>query len=266
MSEARLYSRGACAVYIGPAFGLTPHRNAAVVIAAGLDTPFQIALEGEIAGGCYIERTVALIAPNTLHHLLAPHGTMAFIYVDAMSREYSRLRCEANGAFGSHLPAAREQQVIGLLRQLRSEGPHAWPGVREQLRIVLGLEARDSRDSRIDRALEIIHSQPSSRPSLDDLSRSVGLSASRFIHLFKAHTGVPFRRYKAWAALGTAVRAISRGADLTTASADAGFATPSHFSATFRAMFGMEPSRLARAMLRHGDTDAVCCPKVPANT
>jgi AraC-like DNA-binding protein len=87
------------------------------------------------------------------------------------------------------------------------------------------------------------------RPSLADLARQVRLSESRLLHLFKATTGVPLRRYKIWIAMGAATRAVGRGANLTTAALDAGFSSSAHFSATFREMFGLEPSRLARGRL-----------------
>jgi AraC-like DNA-binding protein len=42
-----------------------------------------------------------------------------------------------------------------------------------------------------------------------------------------------------------AALAIAQGATLTEAALRAGFATPSHFSASFRAMFGAPPSILS---------------------
>ena len=40
---AQLYSWGARALFIGPAFGLSPHRNAVAVVAIGLQAPFELA-------------------------------------------------------------------------------------------------------------------------------------------------------------------------------------------------------------------------------
>ena len=41
-----------------------------------------------------------------------------------------------------------------------------------------------------------------------------------------------------------------QGENLTAAALDAGFSSSAHFSATFREMFGMEPSRLAGGRLK----------------
>lgn len=52
--------------------------------------------------------------------------------------------------------------------------------------------------------------------------------------------------------------ALNRGADLTSASAEAGFASPSHFSDTFHDLFGLTASALLgrRARLVVLDTDS----------
>ena len=41
-----------------------------------------------------------------------------------------------------------------------------------------------------------------------------------------------------------AAELVRDGANLTTAATDAGFASPSHFSDSFRAMFGLRPGQL----------------------
>ena len=60
---------------------------------------------------------------------------------------------------------------------------------------------------------------------------------------------MPLRRYKLWIAMGVAMRAIVPGESLTNAALDAGFSSSAHFSAAFREMFGMEPSRLSGGRL-----------------
>ena len=49
--------------------------------------------------------------------------------------------------------------------------------------------------------------------------------------------------------MGVATRAIVAGESLTAAALDAGFSSSAHFSAAFREMFGMEPSRLSGGRL-----------------
>lgn len=76
------------------------------------------------------------------------------------------------------------------------------------------------------------------------LAAGTGLSTSRFLHLFREHTGTSLRRHRSWLRMISAARRIRDGADLSTAAVDAGFASPSHFSTSFRAMFGVPASHL----------------------
>lgn len=75
-------------------------------------------------------------------------------------------------------------------------------------------------------------------------ARQLGLSSSRFLHRFRAHTGLPLRPYLRWRRLLVAVRAAMQGASLTDAAHAAGFSDAAHFTRTFRRHFGLAPSAL----------------------
>lgn len=94
-SQARLYSWGATwgarALYLGPALGLSPHRNAVAVLALGLDDTFGVANDPADPLAGYRRCRSALIPPNTLHHVTDTVGLMGFLYVDACSRDFGRL-------------------------------------------------------------------------------------------------------------------------------------------------------------------------------
>jgi AraC-like DNA-binding protein len=81
-----------------------------------------------------------------------------------------------------------------------------------------------------------------------EIAATVGLSPSRFQHLFTAHIGVPFRRYRAWHRLRAAIREVTRGANYTEAAHAAGFADQAHFARHFRRTFGAPASRGLRQM------------------
>ena len=90
--------------------------------------------------------------------------------------------------------------------------------------------------------------EPHRSHTLAELGEYAGLSTSRFLHLFKAQTGIPLRRYRLWNRMGAAVGAFRGGVSLTEAAHAAGFASSAHFSSAFRDMFGMMPSDLAKAL------------------
>jgi AraC-like DNA-binding protein len=245
---SQLYSWGARALFIGPAFGLSPHRNAVAVVAVGLEAPFELSLDAHASSEarCYRRCRSALIPPNTLQHFRETSGAMAFLYVDAASNDYAQLRALASdGGENSHFDLDCEPFLLDCLNHLRAGGGGCWRETRAQLEAFLHGDATCAADARIVASLQRIHEDPATRLSLAQLARHAKLSPSRFTVLFRQATGVPVRRYKLWIAMGAAVRSIQRGASLTQASMDAGFSSPAHFSSAYRQMFGMEPSRLA---------------------
>jgi AraC-like DNA-binding protein len=237
-----LYSWGARALFIGPALGLSPHRNAVAVLALGLDAPFELSWNAHARAESrrYYRCRSAVIPPNTLQHLRHTSGAMAFLYVDAVSNDYARLQADFDRQC--------EQFLIDCLDRLRSGGAARWREARAQLDAFLNGGTAATADERIVRAIRCIHENPGIRLSLAELARLAHLSPSRFTALFKEATGVPVRRYKLWVAMGAAVRSIQQGVSLTEASIGAGFSSSAHFSSAYREMFGMEPSRLTRLL------------------
>jgi len=237
----QLYSWGARALFIGPALGLSPHRNAVAVVAVGLEAPFALSWNTHDYRRC----RSALIPPNTLQHFRETSGDLGFLYVDASSNDYEQLRASATKkGVRSHLDLRCEQFLIDRLNRLRTDGAAGWRDIRAELETLLKGDTSRMTDARVVQSLQLIHENPATRLSLTTLARHAKLSPSRFAALFKQATGVPVRRYKLWVAMGAAVRSMQRGASLTEASMDAGFSSPAHFSSAYRQMFGMEPSRL----------------------
>ena len=100
------------------------------------------------------------------------------------------------------------------------------------------------RDHRITAAVTALHHlEPHEKLSALELAELVGLSSSRFLHLFREQTGTTLRRYRLWLRMLHAAALVSDTADLTTAAAGAGFANPSHLTNSFHAMFGLPALR-----------------------
>ena len=85
--------------------------------------------------------------------------------------------------------------------------------------------------------------QSESAPSLTDLAKAVGLSASHFHRMFKVVTGLTPKHYVT-AQRATRVRnELSKAQSVTDAMYDAGFNSSGRFYETSTAMLGMTPSR-----------------------
>ena len=91
IAAAKLIGWGGRVLYLGPAFGLTPHRNATAVLAVGLDAPLEVADDPADRMTHYRAARSVLILPNSLHHLRIERGRMAFLYVDPLGRDLKAL-------------------------------------------------------------------------------------------------------------------------------------------------------------------------------
>jgi AraC-like DNA-binding protein len=252
-TSAKLIGWGPRVLYLGPGFGLTPHRNATAVLAVALAGTLEVAEEPANANGSYRSARSVLIPPNTLHYLRIAEEPMAFLYVDPLSRDLAAI-----GARMQHVtPRASfdlidENAVIDAMTGL-AEGRIAVREGRDALAKLLGIGPRADPDERILSALQRMRDEPQRSHSLAELGKCAGLSTSRFLHLFKAQTGIPLRRYRLWNRMGAAVAAFRDGGSLTEAAHAAGFASSAHFSTAFRDMFGMMPSEFLKGL---GPVDA----------
>ena len=246
--QARMLDWGARVLYLGPAFGLTPHRNATTVLAVALDGSLGVADRPRARSPSYRKARSVLIMPNSLHHLRVDAGRMAFLYVDPFGRDIEALRSRMKEV-GSRaaFDMIDERKIVALFDDI-AERRLASEEARQAVRDMLGIGSRAQPDARIAAAVKQMRDEPGGSHTLAELGRSAGLSSSRFLHLFKDVTGVPLRRYRIWSRIGAAARAVAQGQSLTEAAHGAGFSSSAHFSAAFRDMFGMMPSELFARM------------------
>jgi AraC-like DNA-binding protein len=254
--QARLLDWGARVLYLGPAFGLTPHRNATGVLAVALDGAIGVADNPRTRSPSWHQARSVLILPNSLHHLRVDAGRMAFLYVDPFGRDLVALRARMSDV-GSRaaFDLVEEGPAIELFGDI-AEDRLAPEEARRAVRDMLGVGSDAEPDARIAEAMKRMRDAPCGSHALAELSRRAGLSSSRFLHLFKEVTGVPLRRYRIWNRIGAAARAVAQGESLTDAAHSAGFSSSAHFSSAFRDMFGMMPSELfARLRIARAATE-----------
>lgn len=72
-----------------------------------------------------------------------------------------------------------------------------------------------------------------------EVATQLGLSQSRFLHLFSEQMGIAWRPYLLWRRMGCAVAALLLEHSATEAAYLAGFSDSAHLSRTFRRQFGM---------------------------
>ena len=236
------------AAYVGPSVQLDTHSGSVDCFALGLDEPYTLR-----SGDADERRTrSALIPARTPHQVVAGDGRMMFFYVDPSAAGSGKLLGQMTDR--TTTIAIEHRDETALIAACRGPALLDPELLRQSL---LGRVEADPIDERIREAMRILQSRPGDRLSATEIAAAVKLSPSRFLHLFSAHAGTSFRRYRLWARMCHAAGALSEGADLTTASSEAGFASPSHFSDTFRTMFGLSAtallSRQTRVIVEPGD-------------
>lgn len=237
----RVMSWGMPLLYVGPAFELPRHRKAVGFLCVGLDAPLEIEANGEARPSQSV-----LVEPDVVHHVGFRGRRIACLYLD---RESPLLHSLASGmtAIGGGL-YVDHGRTAGIIDALQGEHP-LQEHRRARIAEAFGLppSSDHAADARVARVLGSILADPGGRHHVEALARQVRLSESRIRHAFRDATGVPLRRFRLWARMGAGLSLIGRGASLTSAAHEAGFASSAHFSTAYRAMFGIKPSAVVRA-------------------
>lgn len=221
---------GARVLYLGPALGLKPHRNAASTLAIGLDTPVRLTLYEDQSGSVTTTESFIAHIPSGHHHRLEAEGMMAFLYLDALSDDVGQVASLDIPA--SHSAIATENRAAIRFWSL------------ERWRTVLGVSTPEMIDPRAAAVARSMADDPNIYQSLAEAARAAALSPTRFHAVFRRQVGAPFRRYRLWRRMGSAMAALASGANLTEAAFEAGFSSSAHFSHQFLRMFGLPPSAL----------------------
>ena len=114
------------------------------------------------------------------------------------------------------------------------------------LRLVADNEARgvDQACRRVtQRAKQILHQSGYEPLSLTQIASQVGVSPIYLTQSFTRSEGMPLYRYQMRLRLARALFELPRRKSLIDLALDLGFSSHSHFSSTFRAVFGMTPSQ-----------------------
>jgi AraC family transcriptional regulator len=247
-----VFWEGACLWVLGkrpedPPYPKTSfHSHHAVQVTLALDGTFTLEGHDHRAAAA----VAAAVAPD-VEHAFETHGNaIAHLFVDPdgqAGRELSRTLFTSGdiAAIASpRLDEIRELLHAALQARRRSDAPFIDLGRILLAQLAPGSERDERPEVRVRKMSAWAAARLESPVSLEDVARHVGLSPSRARHLFVDQTGLPFRTYLLWLRLMRAVELFSTGSSLTSAAHGAGFSDSSHFSRTFRRMFGIAADSL----------------------
>jgi AraC-like DNA-binding protein len=193
-----------------------------------------------------------LVRPDAWHEVDARDTDVLIAFVDAESELGTALaeRAESDVAPIAPDTIARWRTQLGESASLTADRVEPW---------VTHTLLRDRRppslDHRIKRVLRALPNRlaEAEAVSLNAVAASVGLSPSRFMHLFTTSVGVPLRPYVLWLRLQCGAGELARGRSVADAAYAAGFSDAAHFTRTFRRMIGATPRQVLRRGLAARD-------------
>lgn len=224
------------AVFCGRSGHQDWHHHQAHQIAFGIESTVTV----ETSEGCHAGGAVFI--PAGVRHRLSGSTVMS-IYLDVLSDEARALPDTGLGQI--EIAGTDIQAVIEALKKPEGTDLELRAGVRRILRLI----DPASPDPRLGLVSTALHGGLTGR---DELAALVHLSPTRFSHWFVEQTGLPLRSYTKWLRLTHAVQLLASGKQMTHAAHEAGFSDSAHFSRTFRALLGIDPSSaLAEVRLRN---------------
>jgi len=190
--------------------------------------------QGETSGSA-----VAVHVPSgTTHRVEAPSGQVVCFLAEA----------EFGDGGGSRAPALARSEASGIdMATLDVSQLKAWRvqrcNIDAQLdRVVLG-EAlvRRHLDHRIADVVQRVRREPALGWQAAEAADHCGLSASRFMHLFKAEMGMGWRDFRAWTRARALLACVQDGDNLTQVALSLGYPDGTHFSHAIRQITGLRP-------------------------
>jgi AraC-like DNA-binding protein len=245
-AHSQLYLGQGRALYCGPIQRLETHVYGADVLHVGIYRPFQIRL----AGGEWRAASCAIVPAGIGHALDLAGGVHGKLFVERDSADVPGL-CRRFPHPEGEPRFFEDLEAIECFRWIYEEDPGRAAVEERVSRLLQGPERQPwTPDARIRQVVEWIGREPGRNFSQEELAARIGLSPSRFLHLFRQQTGLPYRRFRQWKRMMSAFALLHSTDSLTRAALDAGYADATHFSHSFRATFGVNPAPVFRKLGR----------------
>ena len=181
------------------------------------------------------------VAPNVRHTIASDYRSAICITVEPESvcdgtfEEWERrLQGVERDSFAQRIRLAYEML---LTRQCRTDIDSA-----EFDRLCFGeMLPQRKLDPRVVRAIARIGKFSGEPVTADICAAEAGLSASRFLHLFKQETGISFRSFRAWKRARHLLHFANQDLNLAHLAQDIGYPDSTHFSHSIRRFYGLKP-------------------------
>ncbi|MBV8925782.1 MAG: helix-turn-helix transcriptional regulator [Bradyrhizobium sp.] len=181
------------------------------------------------------------VAPNVRHTITSDHRSVICITIEPESvpdGTFEALEKRLQGAEREPLAdRIRLAYEMLLTRQCRTDIDSAGFD-----RMCFGeILPQRPLDPRVVRAIARIGRFSGEPVTAATCAAEAGLSASRFLHLFKQETGISFRSFRAWKRARHLLNFANQDLNLAHLAQDIGYPDSTHFSHSIRRFYGLKP-------------------------
>ncbi|CCE09900.1 putative transcriptional regulator, AraC/XylS family [Bradyrhizobium sp. STM 3843] len=199
-----------------------------------------------------------VVAPNLQHTIESDYRTVIVVTIEpesvpvgTLDRLAMRITRDAV-AYACRIRAAYEELVQ---RPLSGDVTSA---IFDRLCLGEALPQRKL-DPRVVKAIALISRFSGEPATAESCAAAVGLSTSRFLHLFKEETDISFRAFRAWKRARHLLNFANQDLNLAHLAQDIGYPDSTHFSHSIRRFYGLKPRAIFSgsrdlAIYRSGET------------
>ncbi|MDA7416010.1 AraC family transcriptional regulator [Xenophilus arseniciresistens] len=224
--------------YAGLLGNPTEHVRGAIVLYFALEAPVRLSVEG----GPWLSADVMLVQPYVPHSVACDARHVGAVYIEPETVDLDQLPALLRGGSGPlELPGLAAHLRACHARVLATgQGEELMPSDFDPLFFGQAFAGRRM-DARIAEVLDTIKANPSAPATAEECANQVSLSFSRFLHLFKAEVGVPFRSFRTWRRARSLLHYVDRSYNLAQVALDIGYPDSTHFSHSIRQTYGLKP-------------------------
>lgn len=253
---AFLYTSPDRVFYKGPLGQPRPRVLGATVCYVGLLGRLSWSIAPREASAQAGEGNVLVLPPGVGHHIAVSRGPVVCYLIEpesvawnAPSLTHDRVRwAHRSEALDPSQLEAWQERLIALGGADFGAGPAGSLTRSSALdaeldRLVLGQDLQPSAlDARIRTVVDRVRADPALAWQAADAAAHCGLSASRFMHLFKSEVGVGWRAFRAWKRARGLLSCVHSSENLTQLALTLGYPDATHFSHAIRQVTGLRPS------------------------
>jgi AraC-like DNA-binding protein len=181
------------------------------------------------------------VPPNVRHTITSDFRSAICLVIEPESVDVGTLE-----ALAGRLSGPEGQSVAGCIRAAydRLRGLQHRDGISSsELDVMCFGQALPPRalDPRVVRSIAQIDTFSGGPVTAASCAAAAGLSASRFLHLFKEETGISFRAFRAWKRARHLLHFANQNINLAHLAQDIGYPDSTHFSHSIRRFYGLKP-------------------------